>query len=108
MVDPAIQFDQADQTGQTIHQNGPFGTTPTLIPSSPVAGQVISEILINTQNISSGSQRLLVSFDGGTTYMEFKKNTIVGWFVRGQQDQLYVKGSTAGVPGEVVVNLEEC
>jgi hypothetical protein len=106
MANETPQFEQVDITGRTIHKNGPFSTTPTLIPASPVAGEVIAEVLINTQEMTATSQRLLVSFDGGTTYMQFKKNTIAGWFVRGQT-QIYVKGSAASVPGELVVNLEE-
>ena len=107
MSDPRPQFDQTDVTGRTIHVNGPFGTTPTPLPASPVSGEFLAEILINTQEMVGAADRLLVSFDSGTTYMQLKRNTIVGWFVRGKITQLYVKALSGSVAAELVINLEE-
>lgn len=103
------QFDQADQTGKTLQFTGTVGTTAIKLPTSPVADHVVAEVLVNTQRISSTAKKLLVSYDGGTTFMEIKRNTLVGWFIRAEgRSQIDIKGNVAGVEYDIVVNLEEC
>jgi hypothetical protein len=93
-----------DTDGSTTHETGTVGTTPIQLPSSP--GLTISEVLINTQSITSQANKLLVSFDGGTTFMTFKRNTIVGWSVKSKPTQIDIKGNNAGVEYDILINFE--
>ena len=102
------QFESIDLTGQTLQFASSVGTTPTLFPSSPVANHFVSEILINTQKMTGFSQRLQVSVDGGTTYMDIKRNTIIGISVRGQIQQIHVKSLSGTINFDMILNLEEC
>lgn len=105
--DGKLEIDQSDLTGTTTHFAATVGTTEISLPPSPVSGKIVSEVLINTQIIDSTAQRLLVSFNGGSTFMTFKRNTVIGWFVRGQHPQIKIKGNEAGVPYDVIINLED-
>jgi len=104
MADAIPQFESIDLSGSTAHYVGTVGTTPTSIPGA--SGAPIAEVLINTQSITSGSARLLVSFDAGTTFTTIKRNTILGWSPRGPITQLVIKGNEAGVEYDLVVNYE--
>jgi len=92
-----------DLSGNSDHFTATVGTTPVSLPT--VADKDISAVLINTQEISPSSKRLLVSFDGGTKFLTLKRNTIIGWSPRGPLKQIVVKGSVASVEYDIVINF---
>ena len=94
-----------DLEGSTTHEVGTVGTTPVDLPSS--ADKAISELLINTQAIDSATKTLQISFDGGTNYFTLKRNTLVGWSVKGRLQQIKVKGSAASTNYDILINFEK-
>lgn len=101
------QFDQADVTGETRQYVGTVGTTAIDLPPAPIAGRFVAEVMFNTQELGAQNQRLLYSYDGGVTFQSLKRNTILGWFVRGQQTGIKIKANTGTVNYDVTVNFEE-
>ncbi len=107
MANSTSQFDVQDITGETRQYVGTVDTVAINLPPTPVADKFVSEILFNTQELGTSVQRLLYSFDGGVTFNQIKRNTILGWFVRGQIQQIQIKSNTGTINYDIVVNLED-
>lgn len=104
MVNQNPQFEMIDNEGSTIQIAGTVGTTPIQVPS--VATFDISEILIRCATDNSPiTKRLLWSLDN-VTYHTLGPGEYVGWTLKGQQTQIWLKGNVAGVDYEVLVNRE--
>jgi hypothetical protein len=105
MVDPAPQFETEDLLGSTAQYAGTVGTAPISVPTAP--GPIIAYAFVRcaTDN-SPQSKRLSYSFDGGTTFAVLSAGEYVGWPMRGSQTQIVLKGNSAGVAYEVLLNRE--
>ena len=104
MAEVLPQFEQIDNVGSTTQFQGTVGTTAIQIPS--VATFDISEILIRCATDNSPvTKRLLWSLDD-VTYHTLAPGEFVGWTLKGEQAQVWIKGSVAGVIYEVLVNRE--
>jgi hypothetical protein len=90
-------------TGTTTQYAATVGTSPISIPSSP--GAAIRDCLIrNPSTNTPHTKTLLVSFDAGATFLELSPGEYIGWTPRGSVAQIVVKGSTAGVKYEALLN----
>lgn len=94
------QFESKDNDGSTTVESGTATTTPASVPL--VAGKVISGYAID----NLGSNSILVSFDGGTTFRTIEKKSYESWNIKGSITQIVVKtlSSTSGY--EIMLNLE--
>lgn len=98
------QFEQADVLGTTGHYNGSVGTTAVAIPS--VAGNKITEVLVQSPQSNSSSKELYVSFDGGTTFFTLYRGGALFWKIKGTVTQVYVKGNISTVDYEILMNRD--
>lgn len=104
MAELAPQFESIDNLGSTTQYQGTIGTTPAQIPS--VAGFDIAEALIRCASDNSPiTKRLLWSLDN-VTYHTLAPGEFVGWTLKGQQTQIWIKGSVAAVTYEIILNRE--
>lgn len=103
-ADASPGFETQDLDGATTHYSGTVGTTAVAIPA--VAGSVISEVVIKCPYQTPVSKKLLVSFDGGTNFFTLDPGDFIGWSVKGRRTQIHIKGSTAGVAYDVILNRE--
>ena len=100
------QFEMTDTKGSTIHYDDNVGTTPIAIPT--VADKIIGGFWIeNDINNSPAHERLSFSCDGGTTYTELAIGESLAWTPKGDVKQIYIKGSTASVDYQMIINYEE-
>lgn len=104
MVDALPQFENSDLVGSTTQFQGTVGTTATAFPT--VATTAIAECLVRCPNQSPNSKRLLYSFDGGVTFGTLSPGEFIGWSIKGSVSQIYIKGNTANVNYEVILNRE--
>lgn len=102
--DVAPQFEASDLLGTTSQFVGTVGTTPISVPA--VAGKPIAEVLVRAPSQTPPSIRLQYSFDGGSNYSDLAPGEFVGWSLKGSITQVLIKGSTAGVLYEVIMNRE--
>lgn len=97
-------FETQDLDGGTTHYNGTVGTSAIAIPT--VAGNIISEVVIKCPFQTPTTKKLLVSFDGGTTFFTLDPGEFIGWSVKGSRRQIHIKGGVAGVSYDVLLNRE--
>ena len=90
--------------GFTDHFNGTVTTAPTNIPS--VDGQTIVDILLEAPDDQDATNKLFVSFDGGTTFKTLSTSASMVWSPRGNLKHVVIKGNTATVKYEIVMNRE--
>jgi hypothetical protein len=93
-----------DNEGYTSHFNGVVGTTPISIPASPVADEIISEIMIKAGNNSF--KILFISFDNGASWFDLQTNGALGWTPKGNVTQVKIKGSDADTLYQILLNRE--
>lgn len=105
MGNPAPQFESKDLAGSTAQYASTVGTSPVSLPA--VAGDILAYALVRcgTDN-TPNNKRLLYSFDGGVTFGTLSPGEFVGWPLRGGVTQIQVKGNTAAVAYEVLLNFE--
>jgi len=96
------QFEQIDASGTTTHINGTVGLTYINIPS--VAGDKIIDVAIH--NNSTGVNDLHVSFDGGTNFWTVLAGQKDAWTLKGNLTQFKIKGSTASVNFQILLNKD--
>lgn len=111
MSDKPSNFETADLQGETKQFAGSVTDTP-VVSLPAVAGNRIAEALIRCEIDNNNQRRLLVSFDGGTTFLKLAPGEFVGWSVKSPQatplQQIIVKSDdTNAVLYEALVNLEE-
>lgn len=105
MTDITPQFEVEDLSGTTNHFNGTVGTSAVPIPAS--AGNTISEVLVENSFTNSSNKQLLVSFDGGTTFKNLGgPGASLVWSPKGRMTQIYIKGNSASVSYEIIINRE--
>lgn len=98
------ESEHRDLEGATNQYNGSVGASPVSIPA--FAGNVISEVII--QNTSVGVLQILqVSLDGGANYFSLRRNSHLGWSVKGYQTQIRIRSANAfSVNYEAIINFE--
>jgi hypothetical protein len=89
-------------TGDTIHLNGSVGASNTPIPA--VAGGVITQVLIECVVDQASTNKLYISFDGGTLFKTLAQGSSMTWTPRGGLTQLVIKGNVAAVDYEILMN----
>ena len=112
MANEPTQFEYSDNLGSTVVYGGPSGiatgdwtTSIKNIPS--VAGAIISQVGIRTDNPSPGSFEC--SFDGGTTYVTVGKEEFMYVDVKGSIRQLLTRSTTGTINQaevHVLINFE--
>lgn len=98
-------FETQDLTGSTVHYNGTMGTSNVAIPT--VADKVMAEVLVKCPYQTPLSVECYVSFDSGTTFFTLGVGEYLGWSLKGNIKQIYIKGSTAGVAYQIIANYED-
>lgn len=91
----------ADITTETLQFTGSVDTTPVSYPDT--ATNDIIQILVSCQPQFPSTNRLLVSFDNGTTFFTLSPGSMVGWSADGIK-QIQVKGNVTGVLFDILVN----
>lgn len=102
MVDAPIDFEQRDTEGETVHQNGTVGTSAIAVPTT--ATGVIDEVNLECMETNDVGENLLVSFDGGTNFKTLLPGDSIFWSPKGNVTQITIKGATAGVEYEALIN----
>lgn len=102
MGDELSQFEGADVSGTTSHINGTVGLTYVNIPASP--GDKIVDLAIH--NLSTGVNNLEVSFDGGTNFWTVLAGQKDGWSLKSKPTQFKLRGTTASVNYQVLLNRD--
>lgn len=106
MANRKAQFETQDLIGSTKHYSGTVGVAPTAIPT--VANKIIAEFQIENDIYNTPPTKTLsFSCDGGTTYTELRLGESMVWTPKGGIEQIYIKGSTAGVLFKMIVNYED-
>jgi len=95
--------DAAQDMGNTILYVGTVGTTAVPIPA--VAGSPIILMLVRCPSQTPNTRRLSWSVDN-VTFHALSPGEFVGWPIKGNYTQIYIKGNVAGVSYEVVLNTE--
>jgi hypothetical protein len=90
--------------GSTDHFNSTVGTTPVNVPS--IDGQNIVDVLVEVPEGQTATNILYVSFDGGTNFKTMSTSASMNWSPRGGLKHLVIKGNTAGVEYEIILNRE--
>lgn len=106
-------FEIADNQGSTVIHGGANGATYDTITTSSIDvpktnTKRISGYCVRVGNIL-GVQRILVSYDGGTTFQTFKRNEAFSSNLKGEKTVLKVKTNTGTVLAslvEFIFNLE--
>lgn len=93
-----------DLQGTTDHFNGTVGTSPVSIPT--VGTTYIQEVLIDCPASNQPSKNLLVSFDAGATFKTLVPGANLAWTLKGNRTQIQIKGSSASVAYEIILNRE--
>jgi hypothetical protein len=94
----------SDLEGSSDHFNGTVGTSSTAVPAS--AGAIISELFLRNPKANTSGVTLSISFDGGTTFMDFNRGEGFGWSVKGNKTQVHIKASAASTAYQIVMNRE--
>lgn len=95
--------DSAQDFGTTLQLAGTVGTTSTAFPS--VAGDPIATCLIRCPTQTPNTVTLSYSFDN-VTFHVLGVGEYIGWPLKGNVTQVYLKGSVAGVKYELTLNRE--
>lgn len=108
--DESPSFETTDLIGTTDSFMGSVSGSWLALPS--VSGAIISEFIAicstDQSPPSPHSKRLLVSLDGGTTYVILAPGDSWSWPVRDERTQIHIKGNVSGgVNYEVVLNRED-
>lgn len=103
-MDELPQFENKDIYGTTTQYQGTVGVTAIAFPS--VASTAIVECLVRCPGQSPNTKRLLYSFDGGITFGTLSPGEFIGWSLKGEIKQIYIKGNVANVSYEVILNRE--
>ena len=93
-----------DLDGTSVVISGTVSTTPESLPS--VAAGIISEFNIECMESNAANETLLVSFDG-TNFKTLQRGDSWTWTPKGNLTQITIKGSTASVDYEAVLNREK-
>lgn len=104
MADSVPQMEIKDSSGETTFYSGSVGTTAALVP--PVAANTINEFMVRCPSQTPVTKKLLYSIDG-VTYLELTPGEAVLWPLKGSKKQVYLKGSTAGVNYELILNTDQ-
>lgn len=109
MADILPEFEVRDQRGHTVQYAGTVGTVATLVPA--VAGNKLEIAIIRCPSQTPSTRTLLWSLDD-VTYHQLSVGEFIGWEFRqtaGGADikQIYIKGDTANVEYELVINFRE-
>lgn len=96
-------FEVTDLDGNTFQETSTVGTIPVNVPA--VAGEVISEFIVQCPPDQADTVRLLVSVDGAN-FLTMTPSGFWAWTPKGQIRQLTLKASESGVQYEVVLNRE--
>lgn len=91
-------------SGSSDHFNGTATTTPINIP--PVDGQTIVDILIEVPDDQDATNKLYVSLDGGILFKTLTTSANMVWSPRGNLKHVVIKGNSATVKYEIVMNRE--
>ena len=109
MPDLNPKFEESDVLGTTDGFSGTVGTTAISIPTA--AGAPIAGFLIECRSVLDGqafAARLLVSFDGGTTFpWTITPGNNISGNIRNRPTQMKIKGNQAGVLYQAVLELED-
>jgi hypothetical protein len=102
-------FETKDVLGKTLQYAGSVGTSNLALPD-PSVGK-ISEFLLRNPDTNAITEKLLVSLDGGTTFFGLARGEFIGWTPKNNAsnmpiEQLVIKGSTAAVDYELILNIE--
>lgn len=84
-----------------LHLSGTVGTSSIPLPAT--AGDRITEVLIDNDNIS---QDLLVSFDGGTDFKTVPPGGFLIWNLKRSRTQIDLEASAAGATFEILMNRQ--
>lgn len=95
--------ENAQDFGTTLQLAGSVGTTSTAFPT--VAGDPIATALIRCPEQTPNSRRLLYSFDN-STFHTLSPGEYIGWSLKGNLTQVYLKGNVASVNYEIILNRE--
>lgn len=112
MVDQVPQFEQEDNAGSTVVHGGAGGTTYDTINTTGVDVPKTNSLPISGFEMVVGNvanKKVLVSFDGGSTFKEFQKFDYYSANIKGGLTSLKVKTDTGTIaPGlvEFTFNLE--
>lgn len=105
MADLPPQMEVNDSRGSTVPYSGTVGTTAVNVPSA--AGSNITELMVRCPFQSPNTKQLLYSLDGGATYLSLDVGESLTWPLKGSLKQIQIKGSTAGVSYEVILNTDQ-
>jgi hypothetical protein len=105
MANQAPNFEQIDQQGSIEISQGTVGTTPINIPT--VASTDLIEVYLELpQDSVPASKRLLYSINGGVTFFSLEPGESVEKTLRGGIKQIQIKGNTASVEYNAVIEKE--
>lgn len=88
----------------TNHFNGTVNTFGVFLPST--SANEITTVLVKNPASNAFAEILHVSFDGGTTYFDLRRKEHIIWTVVDSLTQIKIKGSTATVDYQVIMNRE--
>lgn len=100
MANVPPEWETTDELGSIEHENGTVGTTPISVPS--VADKVIDAIYISNTN-TAVAKDLLVSLDGGTSWLTISRLDDKYIELRGFIKQIQIKGAVADVNYEGLI-----
>jgi len=103
MVDTAPQFETKDNLGSTLQFVSTVGITAVNLPSADTFD--ITEVIIRCPIQTPNSNRLLYSFNLGSTYSTLSPGEWVSFEPR-QLKHISIKGNVASVSYEVLINQE--
>lgn len=95
--------DNVQDIGLTSQYAGAVGVTSTAVPA--VSGDFIATALIRCPVQSPNTRRLLYSFDN-VTFHTLAPGEYIGWSLKGNKSQVYIKGNVASVDYEITLNRE--
>ena len=104
MVDLAPEFEITDRLGTTDQFDGTVDTLGVQVPA--VAGNSISEIMVRSALSNPTAVKLLVSFDGGTTFFTLNRSESITWGLKGDILQIDIKASSSTADYEIIMNRE--
>lgn len=108
MVDIVPEFETTDELGETRQYSGTVGVTPVTVPPSPFRS--IDAFLIRCPSQLPNTRRLEFSLNGGASWMRLAVGEYVGWIPKKDSSgndikQVLLRGNTAGVEYEVLINF---
>jgi hypothetical protein len=95
--------DSTQDFGSTTQFVGTVGTSSSAVPASP--GDYISSVIIRCPNQTPVTKTLSWSIDNSTFHV-LAVGEFIGLSIKGNKQQVYLKGNVAGVNYEVTMNRE--